>query len=185
VGKRALPAVAVDGHSLVQSVRLAARPGDLLIAIARCDDTAVHQSMLRSAAWGLTTVWLGTGKRPPAGSADHVLWLSTDNTAAESARAAFGGGFVLAYHLLWELCHVCFEHPGLLSPAAAGRCEEDVCVTCSDEGRLAEVVSAAGDEAVVRTPSGLERIDTTLVGQVGPDDLVLVHAGSAVTVIDS
>ena len=26
------------------------------------------------------------------------------------------GRFVLLYHLLWELTHVCFEHPGLLKP---------------------------------------------------------------------
>ena len=35
-----------------------------------------------------------------------------------------------------------FEHPGLLD--AAPVCEDDVCVTCSDEGRLAEVVAAPG-----------------------------------------
>ena len=49
------------------------------------------------------------------------------------------GTFVLMYHLLWELTHVCFEHPGLLKPPA-DECTDDVCVTCSDEGRLGEVV---------------------------------------------
>ncbi len=51
------------------------------------------------------------------------------------------GRFVLMYHLLWELTHVCFEHPGLLKPTD----EETVCVTCGDEGRLGEVVLEPAD----------------------------------------
>ena len=41
--------------------------------------------------------------------------------ALEPAFAARSGDVVLLYHLLWELTHVCFEHPGLLkaAPAAA------------------------------------------------------------------
>ena len=49
--------------------------------------------------------------------------------------------FVRLYHMLWELCHVCFEHPGLLKAPAAEECTDEVCITCSDEGRLAEVVT--------------------------------------------
>jgi hydrogenase maturation factor len=55
-----------------------------------------------------------------------------------------------------------------------------VCITCSDEGRLAEVVSVEGDEAVVRTADGQERIDVSLVDTPAPGDLVLVHAGFAI-----
>ena len=58
---------------------------------------------------------------------------------------------VLVYHVLWELTHVCFEHAGLLTPDAE-ECDDDVCITCSDEGRLAEVIAAAGDRGTaVRT----------------------------------
>ncbi len=90
------------------------------------------------------------------------------------------------YHLLWELTHVCFEHPGLLAEAADD-CTDDVCVTCSDEGRLGEVVLSPEAEfspALVRTATGEEAVDVTLVGDVAPGDLVLVHAGAAITRVD-
>ena len=94
---------------------------------------------------------------------------------------------MLVYHLLWELTHVCFEHPGLLSANAdaSDACTEEVCVTCSDEGRLAEVVATGpGYEARVRTADGIEGIDTALIATPRPGDLVLVHAGAAVTLIE-
>jgi hypothetical protein len=97
------------------------------------------------------------------------------------------GTFVLMYHLLWELTHVCFEHAGLLKPAAAD-CADDVCVTCSDEGRLAEIVLAPTDAtaaALVRTARGEEWADVTLLGEVAPNDLVLVHAGAAISRLEN
>jgi hydrogenase maturation factor len=97
------------------------------------------------------------------------------------------GRFVLMYHLLWELTHVCFEHHGLLTPPA-GDCADDVCVTCSDEGRLGEVVLTPTTEygaALVRTATGEEPVDVTLVGPVVPNDLVLVHAGAAISRVDA
>ena len=183
VGKRALPAVALDSEQLVNSLRLMSAVGDLLVAVARADDARVVGAMRRAPAWGLRSIWIGTGPRPPAGAADHVLWLDED-----VAEAAHGGGFVLLYHLLWELTHVCFEHPGLLDAragTAALACTEEVCVTCSDEGRLAEVVTTGpGSSARVRTAAGIESIDTTLIGTPQPGTLVLVHAGSAVSTIE-
>jgi hydrogenase maturation factor len=96
------------------------------------------------------------------------------------------GRFVLMYHLLWELTHVCFEHPGLLKPRADEHAE-DVCVTCSDEGRLGEIVLPPADatgQALVRTANGEQWVDVTVLGpppHVAPNDLVLVHAGAAIT----
>jgi hypothetical protein len=91
------------------------------------------------------------------------------------------GTFVLMYHLLWELTHVCFEHPGLLKPPA-DECTDDVCVTCSDEGRLAEVLLEPADgQALVRTAKGEEWVDTTTLPDIRRNDLVLVHAGAAIT----
>ncbi|HEV2068342.1 MAG TPA: HypC/HybG/HupF family hydrogenase formation chaperone, partial [Acidimicrobiales bacterium] len=130
----------------------------------------------RGPAWGVETVWIGAGPRPGDGAADHVLWLDTDDPLAASEQ------FVRIYHLLWELAHVCFEHTGLLRPDT---CVEEVCITCSDEGRTAEVISVGdGGEAVVRTPEGRERIDTTLIAVPSPGDLVLVHAGSAIASLE-
>jgi hydrogenase maturation factor len=134
--------------------------------------------MHRSRAWGVTTVWIGSGERPKAGMADHVLWLDDPDP-----RVPATGGFVLFYHLLWELTHVCFEHPGLLKQN--GECTDDVCVTCSDEGRLGEVVTATADGmATVRTANGVETVATTLVDPVATGELVLVHAGTAISRVE-
>jgi phosphoheptose isomerase len=181
VGKRAFPAVAVPGHDLVNALRTLARAGDVLLAIGAGDDEQVSSAMRRSQAWGLRTIWIGAGhgNRPRPGSSDYVLWLP-----GEEQTAPFSGDFVLLYHLLWELTHVAFEHPGLLSTATE-TCDDEVCITCSDEGRLAEVVYAtAGGTMIVRTPAGEEEVDATLVDGASIGDLVLVHANSAVAVVE-
>ncbi len=173
MGKRALPAVALTGPELVDQVRVSVRPGDIVIGVAGADDSQVRSVMRRSPAWGATTIWIGSGERPEAGLADHVLWLDDPDP-----RVPATGGFVLFYHLLWELTHVCFEHSGLLKP----ECTEAVCVTCSDEGRLGEVVTASVDGiAVVRTARGVENVVTALVDPVAAGELVLVHAGTAIS----
>ena len=177
MGKRALPAVAVPAdEDLVATLRTTARTGDMVVAVAGADDAAVAAAMRRGDAWGVETVWIGAGPRPAPGAAKHVLWLPTDDPLQASEQ------FVRMYHLLWELTHVCFEHQGLLS---ADDCLDDVCITCSDEGRPAEVLSIDGDEAVVRTAEGRERIDTSIIDTPRPGDLLLVHAGSAITNLDA
>jgi hypothetical protein len=180
MGKRALPAVAVEDPDALGALRIGARGTDVVVALASADDEAVAAVMRRARAWGVLTVWIGSGvPRPEAGAADHVLWL-----AGDEADAAHGGGFVLVYHLLWELAHVCFEHPGLLADGTMA-CDGDVCVTCSDEGRVAEVVTVLpGNRAAVRSASGIEEVDVSLVDAPGPGGLVLVHAGSAVAVVE-
>ena len=177
MGKRALPAVVVPaGSDLVATLRATARPGDMVVAVAGADEIDVSEAMRRGPAWGVETVWIGAGPRPPGGAADHVLWLDAGDPLVASEQ------FVRVYHLLWELTHVCFEHSGLLRPETCG---EEVCITCSDEGRTAEVISVDGTgEALVRTAEGRERIDTTLIDVPRPGDLVLVHAGSAITSLE-
>jgi hypothetical protein len=176
VGKRALPAVAITGPDVVDVVRVSVRPGDIVVAVSGAHDPAVRSVMRRCPAWGATTVWIGSGERPQAGMADHVLWLDDPDP-----RVPATGGFVLFYHLLWELTHVCFEHPGLLKQESA----EDVCVTCSDEGRLGEVLAPSAEGlAHVRTAKGIEIVATTLVEPVAVGDLVLVHAGTAISRAD-
>jgi hypothetical protein len=173
MGKRALPAVALTGPDLVDLVRVSVRPGDIVVAVSHADNPHVRSVMRRGPAWGATTIWIGSGDRPQAGLADHVLWLDDPDP-----RVPATGGFVLFYHLLWELTHVCFEHSGLLKP----QCAEDVCITCSDEGRLGEVVASSVDgQASVRTARGIEDVITALVDPVAAGDLVLVHAGTAIS----
>lgn len=178
VGKRALPALIVPGDDPVTSLRAATEPGDLVVAISDGDDPDVLEIAQRAHAWGVRTVWLGAGPRPDAGAADHVIWLPDEPLAAHDGR------FILLYHLLWELTHVCFEHRGLLEDDQVV-CEGEVCITCSDEGRLGEVVDVEDSRALVRTAEGSETIDVTLVQPVAPDELVLIHAGSAISRIDT
>jgi HupF/HypC family len=176
MGKRALPAVALTGPDPVDLVRVSVQPGDIIVAVASADNPEVRSVMRRSPAWGATTIWIGSGERPKPGAADHVLWLDDPDP-----RVPATGGFVLLYHLLWELTHVCFEHSGLLK----SECTDEVCVTCSDEGRLGEVVSTSeGGLAAVRTARGVENVVTTLVDPVAAGELVLVHAGTAISRVD-
>src|ERR1700742_4763582 len=175
VGKRALPAVALTGPNLVDLVRVSVRPGDIVCGGGAAADLELRSVMRRSPAWGATTIWIGSGERPAEGAADHVLWLDDPDP-----RVPATGGFVLFYHLLWELTHVCFEHSGLLKPDP--ECDDTVCVTCSDEGRLGEVVTASADgQATVRTARGVENVVTTLIDPVAAGELVLVHAGTAIS----
>jgi hydrogenase maturation factor len=176
MGKRALPSVALVEPDPVAQARVASNPGDLLIAVASADQPDVVDAMRRAQAWGVLTLWIGSGPRPPAGAANHILWIDSDDPMVPAT-----GRFVLMYHLLWELTHVCFEHAGLLKPTD----EETACVTCSDEGRLGEVVLEPADgQALVRTAKGEEWVDVTVLGDVAPNDLVLVHAGAAITRLD-
>jgi hydrogenase maturation factor len=179
MGKRALPAVALVEPDPVAQARVASQPGDLLLAVASATQPAVVEAMRRAPAWGVLTLWIGSGPRPPAGAANHILWIDSDDPMVPAT-----GRFVLMYHLLWELTHVCFEHPGLLEPAAE-ECTDEVCITCSDEGRLAEVVAADPTSAAVLAGGKVETIDTTLVGPLTYGNLVLVHAGSAIRRLDA
>ena len=176
MGKRALPAVALTGPNLIDLVRVSVRPGDIVIGVGAAADLDLRSVMRRGPAWGATTIWIGSGERPTAGMADHVLWLDDPDP-----RIPATGGFVLFYHLLWELTHVCFEHSGLLKP----ECAEEVCVTCSDEGRIGEVVSPSPDGmAAVRTARGVESVATALIDPVSAGELLLVHAGTAISRIE-
>lgn len=181
MGKRALPSVALVEPDPVAQARVASSPGDVIIAVATADEPHVLEVMRRAAAWGTDTIWVGSGPRPAAGTANHTLWVDSADPMVPAT-----GRFVLLYHLLWELTHVCFEFPGLLSMPEQD-CAEEVCATCSDEGRFAEVIlppASALESALVRTADGEEWVDVTVVGEVEPNDLLLVHGGAAITRLD-
>jgi hydrogenase maturation factor len=178
VGKRALPAVQLEGPDLVGTLRLLSQPGDVVLVVSSAADPAARETLRRSEAWGLTRIWLGAGPRPPASAAEHIVWWE----ALDPEIAARSGDLVLLYHLLWELSHVVFEHPGLLVTEQV--CTDDVCITCSDQGRVAEVTAVYGDgRADVVVGGRPEVVDASLV-DAAPGDLLLVHAGVAVTLID-
>jgi hydrogenase maturation factor len=177
VGKRALPAIHVEGPAMAATLRLLVHPGDILLAVGPASET-MALLLQRAEAWGLTTVWLGVGPPARQGSATHIVW--SPNSDAD--RAARGGDVVLLYHVLWELTHVVFEHPGLLSEPDT--CAGEVCVTCSDEGRVAEVIDVLeGGQAEVVSRGARQIVDVSLVGPVLEGDLLLVHAGTALATL--
>jgi hydrogenase maturation factor len=70
-----------------------------------------------------------------------------------------------------------------MSPARPALCDGPTCITCSDQGQVAEVVQAPPgpfEDALVKTASGVDAVDVSLVGEVAVGDLVLVHAGAAI-----
>jgi hypothetical protein len=56
------------------------------------------------------------------------------------------------------------------------------CITCSDQALEARVlrVDAAIGMALVAIGDATDEVDVTLVGQLAPDDLVLIHGGVAI-----
>lgn len=203
VGARAVDAVAVDDARPVAHLRHAARDGDAVVLVAPPDDATALAVARRARLWGCTTLWLAVGGTPPDAVADQVVPVAADRSGAHTGVA------VLAYHLLWELTQLCFEHPGLLTtscppPSAAGTTDRadgrganradraadrgadrgaDRCITCSDEGRLAEVVTVSATTALVRSAAGREHVDVSLVDPPRPGDLLLVHAGTALRTV--
>ncbi|MHB1508566.1 MAG: hydrogenase assembly protein HupF [Acidimicrobiales bacterium] len=163
VGQPALAAVAIVGSDLVDRLRAVARPGDILVAISTAAEASTCAVMRRAPLWGLTSIWVGRGSRPAPGSADRVIWVDDELT-----RSAYDDRLVLVYHLLSELTHVWLAYGGMLGQDAGAPSEPGDggrCITCSDEGRLAEVVDTGPLLcARVRTAGGLESIDTTLIG---------------------
>lgn len=168
VGARSFPA-AVVGLDDIDGLRAQLRPGDVLLVVGDPDDAHVAAALRRCGAWGVRSVLLAEACRSPSGIADHVV--AVDDTTT-----------LLSYHLLWELTQVVFEHPGLLDEPDP--CIDDVCITCSDEATVAEVASLSEDGVADALDGGRRvRVDVSLLPDVGPGDLVLVHAGLALQAV--
>ena len=132
VGKRALPAVSltadvatITGVAAAQGlaeifahqIRYLAEPADIALGISvdgNCP--SVLRGLEEARAKGMLTVALvgdggGNGGAIAAASkADHVL------IARSSDPCVVKETHVTMYHVLWELVHVFFEQPGVLTP---------------------------------------------------------------------
>ena len=161
VGKRALPAVAPTNDP-ARATRIG-RAGDIGLSIAHGASDAKAGAFLAAARRdGLLTVALEGGQ--PGAVADHVLVVpSHDPGIVQEVQET-------AYHVLWELVHVFFEHPGLL---------DEACITCGDVAVEADVVEIAGMRAVVGRDGAREEIAVDLVDDVRVGDRLLCHAGVA------
>lgn len=158
-GYRVLSAATAEGE-----LRALARAGDSVVVVGDFSDR--DRILRRCPAWGVASVWVGDDARPEPGLAAVTLLVPETATvlaAIASAATALTGDVVA------------------LTPAIVD-CTDEVCITCSDEGRLGEVVAPAVGfaPALVRTADGEEEVDVTIVGDVEPLDLILIHAGSAI-----
>jgi D-sedoheptulose 7-phosphate isomerase len=129
VGKRALPAISLttdvatvtgiaerDGVAAIfaHQIRFLADPADIALGISADGNSVSVQAGLEAAAGlGLLTIALvgGDGGRIAASTAvDHLLLAASDDPRVVKEM------HVTTYHVLWELVHVFFEQPGVLTP---------------------------------------------------------------------
>jgi hydrogenase expression/formation protein HypC len=73
----------------------------------------------------------------------------------------------------------------MADPSVVPECHDEVCITCSDLAVQVRVLRLLDNElAVVDTGSGAEEVSVALVSaRVG--DMILVHAGEAISVVRS
>jgi D-sedoheptulose 7-phosphate isomerase len=133
VGKRALPAVSLANDaatlsgiarlggvedSFAAQLRLLGTADDIALGISADGQCAnVARALEAARDMGLLTVALvgGDGGRiARIPRLDHVLIARSDDPRVVKEI------HVTAYHVLWELVHVFFEQPGVLSPRALG-----------------------------------------------------------------
>jgi D-sedoheptulose 7-phosphate isomerase len=100
VGKRALPALGLsrEGGSLEEQVALLAQPDDIAIAFG----PGTAPALAIAAGRGCLTIAF-----EEAGAEWEFLPPATDPFVAQELVETL-------YHVLWELCHVFFDHRGLL-----------------------------------------------------------------------
>jgi D-sedoheptulose 7-phosphate isomerase len=113
VGKRALPAIGLtrDGGPLAGQVGLISEPDDVVIAFGALDPGGeeVRSGLSEARERGCLTIAFEAGA-----GAEWELGPESDDPAVRQELAE------TAYHVLWELVHVFFEHRGLLEGREAG-----------------------------------------------------------------
>jgi len=129
VGKRALPAIALTNDmatltSLAQrhgwhdvfayQLRYLAHPQDIALAISQDKpDQNILRGLGVAKQMGLLTIALTGGNSDVMAThitADHLLVSPAEEPQIVKEM------HVTVYHILWELVHVFFAHPGLLGP---------------------------------------------------------------------
>jgi len=112
VGKRALPAIGLAGESapLLGELDLLAEPEDIVVAFGEPGDALLGDALALARARGCLTIAFS------ALGAEWELEPPSDDAFVRQEVVE------TAYHVLWELVHVFFEHRGLLE----GRTEQRV-----------------------------------------------------------
>jgi D-sedoheptulose 7-phosphate isomerase len=193
VGKRALPAIGLsrEGGSLAAQAELAAEPDDIAIGFG----PGVADALAIAAGRGCLTVAF-----EPAGAEWELVPQGEDPFVAQEVAET-------AYHLLWELVHVFFEHRGLLEGREARRVhdtgassflypflaesETDLEAVVEDVRRSvlmkAEEVGALREQTLVEGREALAAAAAALRGcfDAGGRVLALGNGGSATDAMDA
>jgi D-sedoheptulose 7-phosphate isomerase len=177
VGRRALPALALEGNP-GRALALLGRPRDIALAFWEEDaDGPVVEGLRRAGELGMLTVGL-TGVRgeslAPAG-VDHLFAVpDRDSTVVQEVHETL-------YHVLWELVHVFLDRKGLLEEPTSGSC-----AVCGDEGEVGTVLELMPDPRIarVRLPSGEREVAVEFLDGVRPGDRIVVQLGFAIGTLD-
>ena len=170
VGKRALPAISpANDISSREPLSPVARPDDIALVISHgAVDEATRKFAAEARRRGMLTISMGAEGAPV--EADHVFSAPGDDPQVVQEVQE------TAYHVLWELVHVFFEHPGLLA---------DACITCGDVAVEADVVAVHGTMATIEKDGAREDVAIELVEGVRIGDRLLCHAGAALEKVPS
>ena len=133
VGKQALPALSLAADPTVvtgiaeregfaevfaHQLRQLADPADIALGVSSSGTCAnVCRGLEEARSLGLLTVALagGDGGRLATSTAvDHLIVVPSDDPEVVKEM------HVTVYHVLWELVHVFFEHPGVLTDVPGG-----------------------------------------------------------------
>jgi D-sedoheptulose 7-phosphate isomerase len=163
VGKRALPALApTNDPTGASSLARLWRADDIALGLSHGDGDELRDFLAEARRHGLLTITMtAAGARARADYAFAVP--SEDPAVVQEAQET-------AYHVLWELVHVFFEHPGLL---------DDACITCGDVAVEARVVAVRNGTATIEKDGAREDVAVELVEAVEVGDTLLCHAGVA------
>ncbi len=99
VGKRALPAIALDGD-VGAALATLARANDIAIGLSTAPDSAVDDALSLARAAGLLTIGISGGGA--AGGALAFVVPSSDAMIVQEVQETL-------YHVLWELVHVSLD----------------------------------------------------------------------------
>jgi D-sedoheptulose 7-phosphate isomerase len=106
VGKRALPALALQGDGLAQ-LRAIGEPGDVVLGLATTRSEPVRAAVKAARRMGLQTITL-VGGEESGWPGDHVFAVPSDDPfVVQEVHETL-------YHVLWELVHVFLDHPAML-----------------------------------------------------------------------
>ena len=171
VGKGALPAIApTNDPTGASTIPRLGRADDIALGLTHGgEDPAVAAFLAEARERGLLTIAMAGGGVPgdrsasPAEAEYSFVVPSDDPEVVQEVQET-------TYHVLWELVHVFFEHPGLLAEA---------CITCGDVAVEARVVALRDGTATIEKDGAREDVAVELVPGVAVGDVLLCHAGVA------